>query len=299
MIGKVFGWLAGAAAACFAYGVVIEPRAFRVRRGAIAVLPPGHMPLRVLHISDIHLLSRQRPKREFIRRLAALEPDLVVDTGDNIAEPEAIAALTSDLGPLLTVPGVFVFGSNDYRRPVFRNWLGYLLPSKHEDGGPRDELPVDDLRDALSSQGWIDLTHRRARLEINGTQLEFRGTDDAHENRDEYETVAGKPSPGVDVSVGVTHAPYLRILDAMTKDHVDLVLAGHTHGGQLCVPGYGALISNCDLPPQNARGIFRHRRRKLSTVVHVSAGLGMSPFAPFRFACRPEVTLLRLVPRPE
>lgn len=296
---RTVGTLGAAAVGCFAYGVLIEPRDFLVRRGALPVLPPGHDTLRVLHIADLHLLTKQRAKREFLRRLIALEPDFVVNTGDNISEPEAIEALASDLNELLQVPGVFVFGSNDYRLPHFRNPLAYLMPSGPSQHYERPPMPIDDLTAVLSSGGWVDLNEHRTRMELQGTTLDFRGTSDAHENRDDYSQVAGPVAPDADVTIGVTHAPYLRILDSMTKDGVNLILAGHTHGGQVCVPAYGALISNCDLPPQHARGVHRHRRKKQTAYVHVSAGLGMSPYAPFRFACRPEVSLLRLVARSE
>ena len=84
----------------------------------------------------------------------------------------------------------------------------------------------------------------------------------------------------------------------MAADGVPLVFAGHTHGGQVCVPGWGALTTNCDLPVEEAKGLSRHRAAKGSTWLHVSAGLGSSPFAPYRFACPPEVTLLTLTPGP-
>jgi predicted MPP superfamily phosphohydrolase len=102
--------------------------------------------------------------------------------------------------------------------------------------------------------------------------------------------VAGPFDPAADLSLGVTHAPYLRVLDAMSADGAALVLAGHTHGGQLRVPGVGALVTNCDLPRSKARGVSEHN----GTALHVSAGMGTSPYAPLRFACRPEATLLTL-----
>ena len=84
------------------------------------------------------------------------------------------------------------------------------------------------------------------------------------------------------------------MLDRFAADGYDLVLAGHTHGGQLRLPGYGALVTNCGIDRSRARGASRwgaHMR------LHVSAGLGTSPYAPLRFACPPEASLLTLVPR--
>jgi uncharacterized protein len=100
--------------------------------------------------------------------------------------------------------------------------------------------------------------------------------------------------------LGVTHAPYHRVTDAMASDGCSLVLAGHTHGGQLCVPGWGALVTNCDLAPGRAKGLSPHAcdtEGSVATWLHVSAGLGTSPYAPIRFACPPEATLLTLLPR--
>jgi predicted MPP superfamily phosphohydrolase len=88
----------------------------------------------------------------------------------------------------------------------------------------------------------------------------------------------------------------------MTADGFGLILAGHTHGGQLCVPGFGALVTNCDLPPRQAKGLSVHRADDGSgarSLLHVSAGLGTSPYAPVRFACPPEATLLTLVAGPD
>lgn len=299
MIGRVAGRLALVGAACVAYGLV-EARSFRVRRVTVPVLPPGSPRLRVLHLSDAHLTAGQGPKRAFLSALAGLEPDLVVNTGDNIAHADALEPLLQAYGRLLEVPGVFVFGSNDYSAPKLTNPLGYLARSTTHEGIPddREDLPTQELRTGLASGGWQDLTGRRATIEVQGVRLELRGTDDAHLHRDDYSLVAGPPAAGTDLAVGVTHAPYARVLDAMAADGLPLLLAGHTHGGQVCVPGWGALTTNCDLPTAQASGLSRFRSGEREPWLHVSAGIGTSPFAPYRFACPPEVTVLTLTPVP-
>jgi predicted MPP superfamily phosphohydrolase len=252
----------------------------------------GGGPLRLLHLSDLHLTPWDRDRVGWISRLAALEPDLVVVTGDFIAHRDAVEVVAEAFEGLLQLPGAFVFGSNDYYAPSLKNPARYLLP----DDGRRSvgvELPWTQLRDLLVESGWSDLTHRRAEWPISGRLVELRGTDDAHLQRDRYEAVAGPRANGVDLAIGVTHAPYSRVIDAMAADGVDLILAGHTHGGQLCLPGIGALVTNCDLPTGQAKGLS-----SVSGVpMHVSAGLGTSPYTPVRFACRPEATLLTLVSR--
>jgi uncharacterized protein len=290
---RLLSLIAVAGAAGLTYASV-EARAYRLRRVEVPVLAPGQRPLRVLHLSDLHMTPNQRRVQRWVRSLAALEPDLVVDTGDNLAHREAVPVVLDALGPLLERPGVFVMGSNDYYAPRPRNPALYLLPDPASRRGSDVPLPWTDLRDGLVAAGWADLSNARATLTVAGRSVEFVGTDDAHLRRDRYDDVAGPAGAGVDLAVGVTHAPYRRVLDAMAADRLGLVLAGHTHGGQLCLPGFGALVTNCDLPRRQASGLSRWD----GSWLHVSAGLGTSPYSRVRFACPPEATLLTLVAAP-
>ena len=275
-----------------------EARMFTLRRATLPVLRPGAAPLRVLHLSDIHLVPRQHRKRRWLASLAALEPDLVVSTGDNLAARDAVPAVLEAHGSLLDRPGVFVLGSNDYWEPRLKNPARYLLPNGGERRVHGARLPTDDLIRGFREAGWLDLTNRRGTLKIGTRLLEFAGVDDPHLNYDRYEDVAGTPDPSAELTVGVTHAPYRRVLDAMAADGAGLVLAGHTHGGQLCLPFYGALVTNCDLPRQQARGVSRWPSSSPSSAwLHVCGGMGTSPFTAVRFACRPEASLLTLVAR--
>jgi uncharacterized protein len=287
---------AGIAAGCVAYAAAYEVRAFRLRRFTVPVLESGSKPLKVLHISDLHMTPRQRRKQAWMRSLAELEPDLVVNTGDNISHRDAVPAVLDALGPLLEVPGVFVFGSNDYFAPRLRNPARYLITHKAEIRDVED-LPWGDLRDGFLDAGWLDLTNARGTTKAGARTVAFGGVDDPHLRRDRYEIIAGPADPTADLAIGVTHAPYLRTLDAFTRDGYPLVLAGHTHGGQLCIPGYGALVTNCDLDTRRVKGVHRHAAGGRTAWIHVSAGLGTSPYAPVRFACPPEASLLTLVAR--
>jgi predicted MPP superfamily phosphohydrolase len=293
---RVAGGLAAAGAGCLAWAAGYEVRAFRLRRFDVPVLPVGAGPVRVLHLSDLHMTPGQRRKREWVRSLAALEPDLVVDTGDNLAHAEAVPAVLDALAPLLALPGVFVLGSNDYFGPRPKNPAAYLAGPAAVVGRHR-RLPTGDLVKGLVEAGWADLDNARTTLEVAGLRIDLVGVDDPHIDRDRYLDVAAPADPAADLTLGVAHAPYRRVLDPMTADGADLVLAGHTHGGQLCLPGYGALVTNCDLPRSHAKGLHRWRSGRHETWLHVSAGLGTSPYAPVRFACPPEATLLTLRPR--
>jgi uncharacterized protein len=292
---RTLGLGAAAGAATTAYAVW-EARAYTLRCVTMPVLPPGSSPLRVLHLSDLHLPPGQSRKQEWLRSLADLEPDLVVNTGDNLAHAEALPPLVDSLGPLLDVPGVFVLGSNDYFAPTLRNPLRYLLPDDGSRNTDAPELPWQDLRESLTKAGWLDLTNRRDSSVIGDLQIAWVGVDDPHLEYDDLAAVQGPADGSADLRIGVTHAPYLRVLDQFAADGYDAVFAGHTHGGQVCVPGYGALVTNCGLERRRARGLSRWGSD--GAWLHVSAGLGTSPYAPIRFACPPEATLLTLVPRP-
>jgi uncharacterized protein len=292
--------LTGLALGGLAYAAGYEVRSYRLRRFEIPVLPPGSQPIRVLHVSDLHMTPNQRSKIDWVRGLAALEPDVVVNTGDNLAHSEAVSAVLYAFEPLLSLPGVFVFGSNDYYSPRPKNPAAYLLPTRGAARVHKPDLPWQDLRDGLTDAGWLDLTNDRGTLTVADRLLSFAGVDDPHLGRDRYNVVSGPPAAGADLAVGVTHAPYLRVLDAMAADQYRLLLAGHTHGGQLCVPGYGALVTNCDLDTGRVKGVSRHPAAggPDAAWMHVSAGLGTSPYSPVRFACPPEASLLTLVAAP-
>jgi predicted MPP superfamily phosphohydrolase len=277
-----------------AYSAGYEVRAFRLREARIPCLPLGSPALRVLHLSDIHLSPSQHKKQQWLRGLAALQPDVIVNTGDNISHADSLPLLMRALGDLRDLPGVYVLGSNDYWAPVRKNPLRYFLPNGGRKKFQGPPLPWRELRAAFDDVGWLDLSNRLGGLTVAGSSIAFAGVDDPHLRYDDLSAVAGDADASVDLRLGVAHAPYLRVLDAFTSDGYDAILAGHTHGGQLRVPGYGALVTNCDLDAARSRGLHRHRVGGRESWLHVSAGLGTSPYAPYRFCCYPEASLLTL-----
>ena len=296
--------IAAAGAAGIAYAAGYEARAFRLRRVEVPVLPRGMRPLRVLHVSDIHFVRGQRKKQCWLHSLAGLRPDFVINTGDNLSDPYAVPDVLDALGPLMEFPGAYVFGSNDYYGPQLRNPARYLtarITGRHGTNGNKPitgavHNPWTDLRDGFDSAGWVNLTNARGHLKIDGCEIALTGLDDPHIRRDRYTEVAGGPDPSADFSLAVVHAPYLRVLDAFTADGYPLILAGHTHGGQLCIPFYGALVTNCDIDTGRAKGLSTHDAGGRRSWLHVSAGCGTNRYTPVRFACFPEATLLTLTP---
>lgn len=300
VLGRTVGLGALVGVAGVGYAAGIEVRNFTVRHLDIPCLPAGSEPIRVLHISDLHLTPSQGIKRRWIASLADLKPDLIVNTGDNLAHRDSVGPLLDAFGPLREVPGVFVLGSNDYFAPTLRNPLWYLRPDDGERITHTEQLPWKELKEELS-QGWLDLTNGFGRIQVKGSILAFAGVDDPHLEYDDLAAVAGPADPNAALRIGVTHAPYLRVLDQYAADGYELTLAGHTHGGQLCLPFKGALVTNCDLEPARAKGLHRHPADSRpgqpgSSWLHVSAGAGTSPYAQVRFCCRPEASLVTLRP---
>lgn len=307
--------LGAAAVGGLVWAGVVERNLFTLRRVNVPVLPAGTAPITVLHLSDLHMAPWQRRKQAWVRDLARLKPDLIVDTGDNLGHRDGLRGLRRALDIFRGVPGVYVNGSNDYFAPRPHNPLRYFLgPSKHAETGA-ERLDTAALERYLGDElGWTGLNNTVASLTVRGIRIEFLGVDDPHRSYDRLAVVVGAldqlredeadeseedPTASIPVvSIGVAHAPYRRVLNSFTTHGARMIFAGHTHGGQICLPFFGALVTNCDLPRSQVKGLSLWRHGFRSAYLHVSAGVGTSIYAPLRFACRPEVTLVTLMPDP-
>ena len=276
------------------YGGLIERNLFTLRRFAVPVLDPGTPAVRVLHLSDLHLRAPQTRKRAWISDLARLEPDYVVNTGDTSSDPDGIPAIMQALGPLFDFPGAFVPGNNDYYAPRPKNPARYFLPNKVGDLSHKRPMPWDELAGSMAGRGWLDLTHVRRTVQVNGVPIALAGTDDPHLRRARYAKIAGPAEKDAAVRIGVIHSPEPALLGAFAGDGYDLVLAGHTHGGQIRVPFGPAIVTNCGIDVHRARWLHQWDDRMW---FNVCAGLGTNPWMPFRIGCRPEAVLLTLLPR--
>lgn len=312
--GRALAALAAAGAGAAVWGTLIERNLFTVRRQFVPVLATGAADVRVLHLSDLHMAPWQRRKQDWIRSLAGLRPDLIVNTGDNLGHARGVEGVEYALEPFRGVPGVFVHGSNDYHAPMPKNPFRYFMgPSKANRRVTK--LDVGSLEELFTERmGWLDLNNAAGAIDVKGTHFEFFGVDDPHQRRDRLELLTGAidevreddefpedshggeaPSiSGSAATIAVTHAPYQRVLNSFVTHGADLIFAGHTHGGQVCVPGYGALVTNCDIPRRQVKGLSLWRHGMGSAYLTVSAGVGTSIYAPVRFACRPEATLITL-----
>jgi predicted MPP superfamily phosphohydrolase len=288
----MLGWLvvviAAAGAAVAGYAVLVERRWYRLNRHRLEILPADGSGLTVLHLSDLHLTQGDEGKRRFLASLP--RADVAVITGDMLGEAEAVEYVASALRPVRgRVASLFVLGSNDLFAPRMNNWLRYFVPNRNRKRilGRRGRGP--ELVRLLERDGWVNLGNRKYDRRMDGLRVEVVGLDDPHIHRADL-SIAPRTSPeafGIAVVHSPDPAPELAALG------YDLVVAGHTHGGQVRLPLVGALVTNCSIPNRLARGVARLGRSYL----HVSPGLGTSKYAPFRLFCRPEATLLELTPR--
>lgn len=278
--------IVGAGLGCVLYGIVIERRWYRLRRFRFDILPadaPGT--LTVLHLSDLHFTRDDHGKARFLRTLPPA--DVTIVTGDFLAEPEGIESAAAGVAPVRgRLASWFVLGSNDYYAPRPLNYLAYFRrrrkPRRAIRGRP------DQLRARLATDGWEDLTNTRRELSLDGLDVELLGLDDAHLR---WHDLRVAPRRAWDrFGIAVMHSPD-SAPEAAALGYRFLV-AGHTHGGQVRLPVVGALVTNCSMPRRLVSGAFRLG----GAIVHTSRGLGTSKYAPFRFWCRPEATVIELRP---
>jgi len=271
---------------CVLYGTLIEHSWYRLRSYRLDILPaggPGPDELTVLHLSDLHFVSHDRKKARFIASLPSA--DVTVVTGDFLAEPEAVETVVAAVEPVRgRLASWFVLGSNDYFVPAPLNYFAYFRRHRKQRKAPRGRAA--DLVAQLGADGWTDLTNVRRQVDLGGLPVELLGLDDAH-IRWHDSRVAPRSAPDR-FGIAVMHSP-----DSAPETAAlgyPLMVAGHTHGGQVRLPLFGALVTNCSMPRRLVSGLIRMG----GTVLHTSPGLGTSKFAPFRFCCRPEATILEL-----
>jgi predicted MPP superfamily phosphohydrolase len=277
---------AGAGALCVAWGVLIERRWYRVVRRRLDILPAegaGPDSLMVLHLSDLHFVANDRRKSAFLAHLP--RADVTVVTGDFLAEPGAVETAVAAVRPNRgRIASWFVLGSNDYFVPKPLNYLKYFRTERKPRAarvGRSRELIAQ-----LEAEGWEHVRNVRRELELAGLPVELLGLDDAHINWQDSRAIP-RAAPER-FGFAVMHSP-----DSAPETAAcgyELIVAGHTHGGQVCLPFVGALVTNSSMPRRLASGLIRMG----SSIMYLSPGLGTSKYAPFRFFCRPEVTLLEL-----
>jgi len=283
-LATVLGWLGAAAGAAIAYSFYVEPRRFSLRQHTIHLewLPAALHGLRLLHISDIHLHAGERDKIAMLRRLQAVDADLVVITGDFTDFDEDIDLCVASLAGLRGRYGTFAVLGNHDICTYHGSRLHFWREEKHNFSfRPGVSYLVRSLREA-----GIDLLRNESRrLPMCDQPLWIVGVDDPHQSFDDLPRALKGVPAGAPVIL-LAHSP--EVLAHVNGSRPDLVLAGHTHGGQIVLPFVGALVTRSSIPLEKPSGLF-HRD---ATVVHISPGLGGS--IKIRFNRPPEAQLLVL-----
>ena len=263
---------AGALAAFATYAFLIEPRWLQLRRETVHIrpLPRSLDGLRIGLLSDLHLRTGSTPTvvERAVRRVMKERPHLIAITGDLAEDPEGLEIVLGTLARLSAPLGVYAVPGNHDHRAGITAW--------HEAVARR--------------KGIGDLTNRYEMLRHRGTSICVGGVDDFFEGRPR---LVLPPPAARDLTVVLAHSPDQAERCRRGYDAVDLILSGHTHGGQVRVPLVGAPVNSAENPDLYDEGL----RRRPWTQVYTSRGIGTTGL-PVRFMARPEVTLLTLTRRP-
>lgn len=252
--------------ACFAYAYFVEPFWLRVRNVEIrtAKLPKGGKPIRVVHISDIHSDAKARLEEKLPSAIAAQKPDLIVYTGDSINSPEGLPVFRKCLTAISQIAPTYV---------VRGNWDVWYWSKE----------------DLFTDTGAKELKNKAERVEVNGIPLWLAGIFVDAEGK-VSETLQSLPKD--EFSIFVYHYPDL--IEEISRAEIDLYCAGHTHGGQVAMPFYGALVTFSKFGKKYEGGTYQVDKTRLN----VNSGIGMEGgnTPRVRFWARPEITVIDIMP---
>ena len=250
---------------CISYGYFIEPYWIEVAAVEIKTDKLSRTSLRIVHFSDTHCDRRLRNEREVVERINALKPDIIVFTGDTLNVREAL--------------------------PRFREMMASLQATmgKYAVRGNFDVCYWQDLK-VFKNTGFTVLDKDSVHLRKNGESIRIAGLSCAYTNG--HKAVLA-PLPHESYNVFLYHVPDLA--EDIGDLPVDLYLAGHTHGGQVALPFYGALATLSKHGKKYESGRYDIG----SAVLYINRGIGMEggPIPRVRFWARPEITILDIVPR--
>ena len=276
------------AALAFLAVALVEPRRYRVRhRSMCCDNPAATRKLSVLHVTDFHFRPGERGKLQFVKRLGELAVDLVVITGDLIDENDGIPICLDAVAALHPRLGTYaVLGGHDYYRTGLKDLVREFVSGVHI---RHDRVDTQQLVSGLEAAGVVVLVNQRAELEHDGMKIDIVGIDDVRHGRPDVDAAFAGCRPDA-LRLALAHEPSL--VEEIAAHETDAAFSGHTHGGQIRIPGIGALVTRSKLHPRHASGAFRVGK----TAFHLNNGLGTGRFTPFRLFCRPEATVLDVLP---
>lgn len=266
-------------------------------------LPDALAGLRILHVSDLHAGMpglNNRAIANFVRKASAAEADFVFFTGDMVNKKRDITPYLDLLARVEARYGKYaVLGNHDHgmRKTVLEDLAHRLTGRKNPRA--RDEIAMENLaetvgraRERLDRSGIHLLDNECVRREINGAPMQICGVDDFQYGYADMEGAERQVDRSIPLRLLLTHSP--DAIDHMISDEYHLLLAGHTHGGQICLPHptRGRLLLSTS-GSGFGEGIY-HRH---GVTMHISRGVGTT-LVPLRLLSRPEINLLVLASAP-
>lgn len=282
-----------------------EAQWLRLRRRSLPLpgLPAALEGLKLLHVSDLHAGMpgfNDRAINRFVDKAAAVQADLVLFTGDMVNKKKDITPYLELLDRIEARHGKFaVLGNHDHgmRKTVLedlsRRLTGRSNPrARNEVAGENLDETVATARRLLGQAGIRLLDNECVRLQIDGAAVQVCGVDDFQYGYAEMEKTERQVDRSIPLRLLLTHSP--DAIDHVISDEYNLLLAGHTHGGQICLPHptRGRILLSTS---GSGFGDGVYRRRGMT--MHVSRGVGTT-LVPFRLFSRPEITLLELTAAP-
>ncbi len=253
---------------CLLYAWQIEPYWLEVTDIPVELpqMTADSVPIRIVHLTDLHCDAKARLEPELPDLVRPLHPDLIVFTGDGINQREGLENFRTLMRDLTAIAPVYA---------VSGNWDYYF------------GLSPDDLYRGTE----VHLLQNSAeKVEIHSFPLWLVGVDEA--GPVEMAALLGRVPPG-QASLVLSHRP--DTAPDAAEFGADAYLCGHTHGGQVALPEYGALVTLSKYGKRFERG----RVELKNTTVYINRGIGMEGgiFPRLRFCSRPEIALIRLVPQ--
>lgn len=280
--------------------MLYEAQWLQLRRLSVTIpgLAAGLQGLRILHISDLHAGAPGpggRAIMKFVAAAKAAEPDLVLFTGDLTDKKRELEPHLSLLGEVGSRHGKFaVLGNHDHglRKTVLQDLAFKFLgreTGRHTCPSGSGDVAADvkKYRHQLSQANMTLLDNECRLVDVNGARVQVCGIDDYHYGYGDLDAAAAQFDDTADLRILLTHSP--DAFGSMADGDYQLVLAGHTHGGQICLPKPGGKILLSSSGSDYSDGLYRAG----AATMHVSRGVGTT-LLPFRLLSRPEITLLEL-----
>lgn len=267
------------------WALTVEPNAFKVRNFQIRLSKPVRQSYRILHLTDIHFAGERPALSEFFDQLARETYDFVFLTGDIFDSAEGVPHAVRELGKLKPAFGMFgVWGNHDYYDYRFSDVVNMSMGSY-----PKKKNPIDVLEDAVKKAGVRLLKNETVEIRNGGDVFLIHGLDDPTTGRSDVPRIAENAHPHK-INMLLTHS--IDAFQELPHDRMHLSFSGHSHGGQVRLPGVGAVITHTKYGRNYAAGL----KRLKGSACSISQGLGTSRFFPVRFFCRPEAIVVEIRP---